>query len=755
MMKKLVTFLAFAFWFLNSLAQSLGINTDGSIANTSALLDVKSTTKGILIPRMSKAQRNAIITPGAGLMIYQTDDTTGFHYYTGTAWLTISNIQNDVTWGINGNNIFNRNTGNVGIGLNSPLAKLHVADSAVLFSNSNISFSSGITPPPIQGSGTRLMWYPQKAAFRAGVVSDGITYGYPPGSHPNTVWDKDSIGLYSFAVGGNTKAKGAGSFAAGILCYANAPSSFAAGNFTEANGPFSFSFGAGSKADGMYSISMGASSLSVNNFGIAIGNQAYANMYAVSLGDNARALANNSVAIGTQLEVSGQNAVSIGTNDTASAYTAYAFGYGSKASGIGSFAMGTHTKTTNDYASALGYWLISKAQGGTVIGSWNDASDIPDGGANDRIFQIGTGFPGFRRNAINVLRNGNTGIGVLAPTYLLDVNGRIRVRGDAPNSNSAAVVFNDINNTTVKGSVGMIDDNNIGFVSNSYGPGLLMNMVNGCVGIGITSATERLEVNGKTKTTNLQITNNASNGRVLTSDASGNANWSDPANYWTLSGNDIYNNNTGNTGIGISNPAYKLDVGARMRIRSTAGNTAGLWLNNDANTVSPAFIGMRNDSLVGFYGNAAPNSGWGMLMNTNSGRVGIGTDNPAAALHVIGNIIASGTITPSDLRYKTNIQAINQPLQKLLSLNGVTYLMNRKAFPEMHFDNNMQYGLIAQEVEKVFPEMVKTIDEKGYKGIDYVKLVPVLIEAIKELKKENNRQQQQIDRLIKAAGKQQ
>jgi hypothetical protein len=68
--------------------------------------------------------------------------------------------------------------------------------------------------------------------------------------------------------------------------------------------------------------------------------------------------------------------------------------------------------------------------------------------------------------------------------------------------------------------------------------------------------------------------------------------------------------------------------------------------------------------------------------------------------------------------------------------------MNNTAFPQMHFDNNMQYGLIAQEVEKVFPEMVKPIDSNGYKGVDYVKLIPVLVEAIKE-------QQKQIEALKK------
>jgi hypothetical protein len=70
----------------STLSAQVGINTDGSAPDNSAMLDVKSTTKGVLIPRMSAIDRTNIINPAAGLMVYQTNETAGFYYFTGTAW---------------------------------------------------------------------------------------------------------------------------------------------------------------------------------------------------------------------------------------------------------------------------------------------------------------------------------------------------------------------------------------------------------------------------------------------------------------------------------------------------------------------------------------------------------------------------------------------------------------------------------------------------------------------------------------------
>ena len=73
-------------------AQGMAINTTGATANTSAILDVSSTTQGMLVPRMTAAQRTAITVGSTqtGLLVYQTDGTAGFYFYNGTAWISLN-----------------------------------------------------------------------------------------------------------------------------------------------------------------------------------------------------------------------------------------------------------------------------------------------------------------------------------------------------------------------------------------------------------------------------------------------------------------------------------------------------------------------------------------------------------------------------------------------------------------------------------------------------------------------------------------
>jgi hypothetical protein len=121
--------------------------------------------------------------------------------------------------------------------------------------------------------------------------------------------------------------------------------------------------------------------------------------------------------------------------------------------------------------------------------------------------------------------------------------------------------------------------------------------------------------------------------------------------------------------------------------------------------------------------------------------------NGAYAMSVFGDIWANGVTYSSDERFKQNISPIASPLQKLLQINGVEYEMKTTEFTKNHFQGRKQIGLIAQNVEKVIPEAVNEMD--GYKGVDYAKLVPLLIESVKEQQKQLDNKQKQIDELKK------
>lgn len=70
-------------------SQSVSINSNATAADSSAMLDVSSTTKGLLVPRMTELQKNTISNPATGLLVYQVDGNTGFYFYNGTAWLLL------------------------------------------------------------------------------------------------------------------------------------------------------------------------------------------------------------------------------------------------------------------------------------------------------------------------------------------------------------------------------------------------------------------------------------------------------------------------------------------------------------------------------------------------------------------------------------------------------------------------------------------------------------------------------------------
>jgi hypothetical protein len=114
--------------FTQAQAQSVGIAATASTPDASSILDVKSTTKGMLIPRMTTTEKNAIPAKATGLMVY--DNTLNqFSYWNGTAWVNVAGGSGAASqWTTNGNNIY-YDVGNVGINRTNPSANLDVLGS--------------------------------------------------------------------------------------------------------------------------------------------------------------------------------------------------------------------------------------------------------------------------------------------------------------------------------------------------------------------------------------------------------------------------------------------------------------------------------------------------------------------------------------------------------------------------------------------------------------------------------------------------
>ena len=115
-----------------------------------------------------------------------------------------------------------------------------------------------------------------------------------------------------------------------------------------------------------------------------------------------------------------------------------------------------------------------------------------------------------------------------------------------------------------------------------------------------------------------------------------------------------------------------------------------------------------------------------------AGGVGI-----AKKLNVGGNLVVQGSVTgngayssASDRRLKLKVKQLVQAMEKLRSLRGVRFQWNRDEFPSRNFEEGEQVGFIAQEVEEVIPEVVRTQND-GFKSVQYTGIIPFVVEAQK------------------------
>jgi hypothetical protein len=266
-----------------------------------------------------------------------------------------------------------------------------------------------------------------------------------------------------------------------------------------------------------------------------------------------------------------------------------------------------------------------------------------------------------------------------------------------------------------------------------------------------------------------------SNGNLIVNGNLGVGTTSEPQNRAEIGGSMTVD---GDVGIGTTAPTAKLHLsdgagnsGLNVKLYEYAavGTTYSSWstvignnvkasesaTNQMENIVShPSYAGsaiyLNGSTGIQFHtksGSATAGAVYSSprMVITSNGYVGIGMPNPGYPLDVAGTIRANN-VSPSDIRFKENIVPVDSALEKVLNIQGVSFNWKREEFRDKHFPEGRHYGVIAQEIEKVLPEVVNT-SSQGDKAVAYTEIIPVLIEAIKEQQKEIDELKKQLSHL--------
>ncbi|MBO4603461.1 MAG: tail fiber domain-containing protein [Salinivirgaceae bacterium] len=600
----------------------------------------------------------------------------------------------------------------------------------------------------------RIYWYPKKNAFMAGNLTVGHADSVGTNSF-NAGFQNKAIGEYSQALGYKSRAKGDYSTAIGRKANAEALRSYALGDSAQATGEGSYAIGAGAiatgissfafgsygrdsideyenngiilpaKATGNYAYAIGSGTLASQKGSIAIGVSATASgwyslalgyktnasewastamgayttaseagstamgcwtyatgPYSTAMGMGARASGENSTAMGDHTISSGKNSIAMGDRTTSSGKNSIAMGDRTTASGKNSIAMGDHTTASGDNSSAMGYYTTAKSYGEVVLGQYNtDYTPISTTGwnENDRLFVIGNGSSNTKKDALIIYKNGDTEIsGSIIPKKPLISLGNYQNR------------WQTVYATEFVGEHLIAD----GYIGSSLRPSPSDNYD---LGESDNRWTNIYSIYSYSDYLNIRGDQNSRVQGILV--------------------NKIAPDNSTSTYYGIS-------VG--MSGASNTGSCYGVRGETYSAGTSYGIYGLASygTKRYGVYGEAAAKSNsWAVYANGYAG----GTN---------------GWNITSDGRLKKDVQQLSGALDKVLKLRGVSfYWKNReemaaaKGVPadslNYNYDSNKHIGVIAQELEKEYPELVNT-DGDGFKSVEYSTLTPILIEAIKE-----------------------
>ena len=453
----------------------------------------------------------------------------------------------------------------------------------------------------------------------------------------------------------------------------------------------------------------------------------------------------NASAMGRETEASGDYSTAMGALTTASGYGSTAMGRDTEASGNYATAMGRSTTASGNYSTAMGYittasGVISTAMGAyttssdwasTVIGQYNSsgtsATSATSFSTAAPAFVIGNGTASdARSDAFKVFFNGDTtAAGSVTATSFIGDGSQLS------NLPSASIAFDDLTSTpTTLDGYGITD-----------------------AGTGILSA----------------VTEGSNTGvRLSTSNA---------ANHGDIGSNAVdlsyqeFGGNRGATGpssiamgyatTAIAYGSIAMGYGAKASgYASTAMgefteangmNTLAMGNNTEANGSRSTALGSRTIAgdfasvVIGQYNSSGSTATSATSFSSAAPAFVIGngedSDNKSDAFKVLFNgdttvsndlTVSGDVVISSDARLKANIISLGATLSKLLLIDGKSYTMKK--------NGKQKIGVLAQDIQKVFPELVST-DDNDMLTVNYQGLVPVLINALKEQDKKFKEQE--------------
>ena len=371
---------------------------------------------------------------------------------------------------------------------------------------------------------------------------------------------------------------------------------------------------------------------------------------------------------------------------------------------------------------------------------------------------------------INPLSN-NVGIGTTAPTSVLHVDGKTTIDQSATSgigiqvrrSDDLSNVFRVFTGTGNNGNIAIHNASNTTTVKIASGTDDSYFNTTGNFGLGTNSPSSRLHVSstssglatfentgGHSYTNQVASTNN----KAYTLYKEGTNTWGSVGMegsdnsfriyHGTTSGNPVFMAKTDLlVGVGTTNPQAQFHVsGGDILVDNTKALDGELTSGAAVNLIR---VSSANHVQIGDNAVNDVRINVGSTLNAlvveDGGQVGIGTVNPSYDLDVVGNINASLTVRAagvalvSDRRYKTNILPLEGALASLKLLSGVYHNWDTINFPKEQFPKGKAIGVIAQDMQKIYPELVYENND-GYLAVDYAKFSTVLLEAIKEQQKQ-------------------